>query len=112
MGEVAGVAGSGDGLWLRLIGDANQYNDLATHSFSGEVYFYAEGKETLAEITALFDLQGRDLTDLSEIKSLFTGKGAAADRVSYAIDLEHALELAEVGLWDRARFNSRMGLTW
>lgn len=100
----------GDGLWLRIIGDAN--HDIAVHSFSASVWFWAQGKATQTQVINFFDLQGDDLTDGSAIKATFTGSMSVADSAVQALNIHWGLISAEAGAWTCPRFNTEIGTSW
>ena len=112
--ESVQVAGPGDGLWLRLFGDASQLISpdplFAVHPFSAAVWAWQQGDEPRDTLVVWFDLRGRDLTDLDQLTAKFSG--TRADRADGRSDLHMYAILVEEGLWTRGRFNSRMGTTW
>jgi len=98
----------GDGLWLRLIGDANQGNDIAVHTYSATVWCWQQGDCTKAEVIDAFDFQGIDSTEAKQFKDSFDGLTTNAS-ARQAMDIHWYLIMAEDGLLSRTQFNTLVG---
>lgn len=98
----------GDGLWLRLIGDENQSNDIAVHRFSALVWGWQQGDFAKAQVISALDLQGPDSTDAQSFKDSFDGLTAGQAR-SQALVIHWYLILAESGDLSRTQYNALVG---
>lgn len=98
----------GDGLWLRIIGDAGTSNDIAVHVFSADIWCWYRDDCTQAEVIADFSLEGTDLSDAITLRDSFNGLNVNAS-ARQAMDIHWYLILAESGLMTRTEFNSLTG---
>ena len=79
----------------RLAGTATDRPKLPVHQFIAGLRLYAAGLATKAEIAADWDLQGDEATQAAALATVVDGKGTAANKALYALQVDAVCMLLE-----------------